>query len=98
MAPYFGRLKTADAERLDHELALRRLAYVPLTAYAAPYPRFSRLLPACRVDQVVTDVEHGRLIWSHPGRSGLDPRAVAPLAIVRVGDGLGPDPLDPPLD
>lgn len=93
-----GRLETSQDARLDHEVALRRRGYVPMTAYDAPYPRFDTLLPACRVDQVVAGEQHGRLVWSHPGASGLDPRAAVPLAIVRVADGLGPDPLDPPVD
>jgi hypothetical protein len=91
------RIETTHDGRLDHEVDLRWRGCVPLTAYDAPYPRFDGLLPACRVEQVVSDVDHGRLVWSHPGRSGVDPRAVAPLAIVRVADGLGPDPLDPPV-
>jgi hypothetical protein len=92
-----GRLETSHAERLDQEIELRRQGYVPITSRDAPHPSFNRLLPACRVEQVVTDEAHGRLVWSHPGPSGLDARAIAPLALVRVADGLGGAPLDPPM-
>ena len=85
--------------RLEHELDLRQRGYVPLTSYDAPFSTYDQLLPQCQVHQTVPDVPpHGRLVWSHPGPSGLDPRAVAPLALVRVADGLGEDPVDPPLD
>ena len=87
--------------RLEHEneLDLRQRGYVPLTSYDAPFSTYDQLLPPCQVHQTVPDVpRHGRLVWSHAGSSGLDPRAVAPLVLVRVADGLGEDPLDPPLD
>ncbi len=91
-------LETLPDQRPVRETSLREDGFVPLTSYDAPYPRFNRTLPACRIRQVVPDLEHGRVVWSHPGRSWLGPRAIAPLAFVRVADGLGPDPLDSPVD
>lgn len=79
---------------LAAELDLRRRGFVPMTSYDATSPSLVRALPACRVRQRVDREEHGRVVWSHPGRSGLDPRAVGPLSLVRVADGLGPRPLD----
>lgn len=92
-----GRLETRDASRRAHELGLLSRGFVPLTAQDAPYTHFDTLLPGCRVTEVVTDRTHGRIVWSHPGRSGLDPRAVGPLSLVRVADGAGRHPLDPAM-
>ncbi len=92
-----ARLQAPGAVRHQHELALRAQGFVSLTAHDAPYTHFDTLLPSCRIEQVVPDREHGRIVWSHPGRSGLDPRAAAPLALIRVVDGIGRDALDPPM-
>jgi len=92
-----ARLQAPDAVRHQHELALRAQEFVPLTVHDAPYMHFDMLWPPCRIEQVVPDRGHGRIVWSHPGRSGLDPRAVAPLALIRVADGIVRDPLDPPM-
>lgn len=86
-----------EATRLDHELDLRRRGYVPVSSPDALFPAYKGLLPRCSVRQVLPQPGHSRLVWSHPGRSGIDPRAVAPLAVIRVADGLGSDPLDEPL-
>ena len=83
--------------RLEHEVDLRRRGYVPVTAPGALFRAYEGLLPSCSVRQVLPEPRQSRLVWSHPGRSGIDPRAVAPLAIVRVADGLGPDPLEEAL-
>lgn len=83
-----------EATRLEYEVDLRQRGYVPVNLRDAPFPAYGRQLPGCAVRQVLPIPRHSRLLWSHPGRSGLDPRAVAPLAIVRVADGMGPDPLD----
>jgi hypothetical protein len=90
-------LETPQRNRLFDEVALHQAGFVPITAYDAPYSRFDETLPSCHVQQVVPGTVHGRVVWSHPGRSGLDPRAVAPLALVRVADGIGGEPLDPPM-
>ena len=86
-----------EATRLEHELDLRRRGYVPVSAPDALFPAYRAQLPACGVRQVLPAPRHSRLLWSHPGRSGLDPRAVAPLAVVRIADGWGSEPLDEPL-
>lgn len=91
-------LDAPEATRLERELDLRRRGYVPISSPDALFPAYKRQLPRCCTRQVVPGEQHSRLVWSHRGRSGIDPRAVAPLAIVRVADGVGPDPLDPPLD
>ena len=91
-------LEVTDGERLPYELSLRRAGYVPVMPADATSPRLREALPACRVPQVISDVDrHPQVVWAHPGRSGLDPRALGPLSLVRVGDGLGDDPLDSPL-
>jgi hypothetical protein len=92
------RLDQPNGTRLKHELALRQRGFVPLTSYDACLPLLDNVLPSCQIRQVVPDADpHGRIIWSHPGPSGIDPRAVAALAIVRVADSLGDVPLDPPM-
>lgn len=91
-------LEAPDSTPLERELELLGRGYVPISSPDAPFPMFKRQLPRCRTRQVVPGERHARLLWSHRGRSGLDPRAVAPLAIVRVADGAGPEPLDAPLD
>ena len=90
-------LSVLDPPRLERELDLRRRGYVPLSRPDALFPAFTGLVPRCRVRQDLPP-GYSRLLWCHPGRSGVDPRAVAPLALLRVADGLGDDPLDPPLD
>lgn len=91
-------LHTPQQGRTAVERGLRAKGFVPVTAVEAPFSAYDRLLPACAVQQEIpTAVRHGRLVWSHPGASGLDPRAVGPLATVRVADGLGPEPLDSPM-
>lgn len=90
-------LSVLDDPRLERELDLRRCSYVPITRLDALLPAYKSLVPRCRVRQELRP-GYSRLLWSHPGRSGLDPRAVAPLALLRVADGLCDDPLDPPLD
>ena len=91
-------LDVTARRRYEHELDLRDRGYVPLVAFDAITRHLHSTLPACQVHQVVPNKQpHGRVVWSHAGPSGLDPRALAPLALVRVADGLGPAPLDEPL-
>jgi hypothetical protein len=51
-------------------------------------PHLHKLLPKCRHVEIVLDVDHGLVVWSHPGPSGLDPRATGALALVRIADGI----------
>lgn len=91
-------LDANDRRRYEHELDLRDRGFVPLVAFDAITRHLHKTLPACQVRQVVPNKQpHGRIVWSHPGPSGVDPRALAPLALTRVADGLGPAPLDDPL-
>lgn len=88
-------LDANDHRRYHHELDLRDRGFVPLVAFDAVTRHLHKTLPRCRIRQVVPNKQpHGRILWSHAGPSGIDPRALAPLALVRVADGLGPAPLD----
>jgi len=94
-----SRLDVPDRSRLEHEIDLRQRGYVPsprTTPRSPPTTSCCRSAGSSRSSP--TSPLHGRLVWSHPGPSGLDPRAVAPLALVRVADGWGDDRLDPPMD
>ena len=91
-------LSQPDRVRVRYETDLRERGFVPLTSFDVSSPALHKALPSCAVRQVVPDQQpHGRVVWTHPGPSGLDPRAVGPLSLVRVADGLGPDPLDEPM-
>ena len=82
-------MKLSKAERAHWELERRAEGLVPVTSYDAAMPHLRTLLPECRRVEDVEGKDHGLLIWSHPGQSGLDPRATAPLALVRIADGIG---------
>lgn len=85
------------ADRRDLELDLRRRGFVPLDHRDAIVRWQGRLLPACAVEVRVEGPPHGKVVWSHPGLSGLDPRALGALGLVRLADGAS-GRHEPPLD
>lgn len=79
-------VKETQITRRTNEPARRRDGYVPLLPRDAVASWYADLLPECAVEVTVRGMQHGRLVWAHPGPSGLDPRAVAPLALVLMAD------------
>lgn len=91
-------VEVAESQRRELELELRASGYVPIDHRDAVVPWQQRVLPDCSVEEQVEGVRHGRVVWAHPGPSGVDPRALAALALVRVADGMGLPALDSPMD